>query len=88
MHYIVLSSLGCILHSVFELCFAFSNQMEKPVRSVHRIRKCLSSKEKLLNVDASTRKADQLLPPKKKAKVIAALPVSISMDTTLYEGEA
>ncbi|KAL1564253.1 hypothetical protein AAHA92_06621 [Salvia divinorum] len=48
------------------------DEMENPVLSVCRIRSCLSHKEKLLSLDASTHTVDQPQHPKKKAKVIPA----------------
>lgn len=60
--------------------------MENPVLSVCRIRSCLICKEELLSSDVS--KADQQEHPRKKAKVIPACSVSISLDTSLYEGKA
>ncbi|XP_047947677.1 uncharacterized protein LOC125193821 isoform X1 [Salvia hispanica] len=46
------------------------DEMENPVLSVCRIRSCLSHKEKLLSLEASTHTTDQRQHPKKKAKVI------------------
>ncbi|KAG6424771.1 hypothetical protein SASPL_115191 [Salvia splendens] len=46
------------------------DEMENPVLSVCRIRSCLSHKEKLLSLEASTHTTDQPQHPKKKAKAI------------------
>ncbi|XP_057767038.1 uncharacterized protein LOC130987514 [Salvia miltiorrhiza] len=64
---------GLLRQSVIDLTQEV-DEMENPVLSVCRIRSCLSCKEKLLSLDASTCKADQPQHAKKKAKVVSASP--------------